>query len=655
MGPQPLPHSHSLQSGYMSDSQKIPEMNDIDVDNSDRDAVAPVISSGIHKTGQMRSKFVPSEEKFPYFELGILFFASFTSAIPLVGLFPYVAFMVVDIGAANSIDEAGYVSGYLASSFMFGRIVSSFYWGYVADKAGRLPVAYISCAAIILFSVSFGLSVNIWMAAASRFALGVLNPFNTLTKTLISDICCKKHQPMGMSLATGSWSVGLVIGPALGGALARPCTLYPDAFGGMTLFETFPYLLPNLVTAGMALVSMVLLYLYLPETAPVYEIVRVPITVDPSRRGDVESNTESDSKCDPDDELYTEELVDTRLGLLPVLFVSNPDGSGESLLKSAFDLFNVSKVKRVCTGYFAISVTSIIFDEVFPLWAQASEESGGLHMTGLEIGKIGSMSGVPMLFTTFFLFPLISKKYGAVICFRYGQLCSTIFTLSVVSVRMAQVSSSWIIPLLTIFSSASRSFATVAFASIFILTNSSVTAEQRGAVNGLSMTIGGVAKAFGPVAGSIIFAWSINNGVKMAPFNYTLVFFLCLCIGILTFFLRLEDDEGNGGNEGDAARTEKPGGGHVGQLGSGASASTHGLISSYSAEQESDDFSCDHVEMVTAVAPAMDKLGLTGHNGESSTRAFLNPVFGAARSTDHDSATYSRVSTSSYETTETVL
>ncbi len=71
---------------------------------------------------------------FPYFEMAILFFASLVSALPLTGLFPYVAYMVVDLHEAPSVDHAGFVSGYVASAFMLGRLVSSFYWGTLPSR-----------------------------------------------------------------------------------------------------------------------------------------------------------------------------------------------------------------------------------------------------------------------------------------------------------------------------------------------------------------------------------------------------------------------------------------------------------------------------------------------------------------------------------------
>ena len=145
--------------------------------------------------------YTPREDRFPYFEMGILFFASVLSSIPIVSIFPYVAFMMVDMGVSRTVDEAGYVSGYIASAFMLGRLLSSFHWGHVADKIGRKPVMYVGCSSLCIFSFLFGCSANIWMALLSRFLMGLCNPMASLNKTMISEICCKKYQASGMALA----------------------------------------------------------------------------------------------------------------------------------------------------------------------------------------------------------------------------------------------------------------------------------------------------------------------------------------------------------------------------------------------------------------------------------------------------------------------
>jgi MFS family permease len=59
--------------------------------------------------------------------------------INITGLFPYVGFMVIYLGKASNENEAGYYSGFIASSAMAGRLFSSLWWGQIADTYGRRP------------------------------------------------------------------------------------------------------------------------------------------------------------------------------------------------------------------------------------------------------------------------------------------------------------------------------------------------------------------------------------------------------------------------------------------------------------------------------------------------------------------------------------
>jgi hypothetical protein len=64
------------------------------------------------------------------------------------------------------------------------------------------------------------------------------------------------------------WSMGTIIGPVIGGTLARPAIYYPSIFASDGLFGRFPYLLPNLVCAALILVAMIQGYCFLEETHP---------------------------------------------------------------------------------------------------------------------------------------------------------------------------------------------------------------------------------------------------------------------------------------------------------------------------------------------------------------------------------------------------
>lgn len=52
----------------------------------------------------------------------------------------------------------------------------------------------------------------------------------------------------------------------IGGALARPCISYPDIFPPGTIWDRYPYLLPNLFSAATVFVGVIIGFLFLEET-----------------------------------------------------------------------------------------------------------------------------------------------------------------------------------------------------------------------------------------------------------------------------------------------------------------------------------------------------------------------------------------------------
>ena len=64
------------------------------------------------------------------------------------------------------------------------------------------------------------------------------------------------------------WSIGTIIGPAIGGTFANPSRTLPSVFSPHGIFATFPFLLPNLICAGLLMISILFGYFYLIETHP---------------------------------------------------------------------------------------------------------------------------------------------------------------------------------------------------------------------------------------------------------------------------------------------------------------------------------------------------------------------------------------------------
>ncbi|XP_059594974.1 protein ZINC INDUCED FACILITATOR 1 isoform X4 [Vitis vinifera] len=143
------------------------------------------------------------------------------AALPISSLFPFLYFMIRDFHIAKREEDIGFYAGYVGSSFMFGRALTSVIWGMVADRYGRKPVITAGLIALIIFNTLFGLSTNVWMALSTRFLLGsfcgILGPM----RAYASEVCRKEYQALGMSIISTAWGIGLVIGPALGGFLAQ--------------------------------------------------------------------------------------------------------------------------------------------------------------------------------------------------------------------------------------------------------------------------------------------------------------------------------------------------------------------------------------------------------------------------------------------------
>jgi MFS family permease len=64
------------------------------------------------------------------------------------------------------------------------------------------------------------------------------------------------------------WSIGCIIGPSIGGYFATPAENFPSFFSSSGLFAKLPYLLPNIICAGLLVLAIIAGYFLLEETHP---------------------------------------------------------------------------------------------------------------------------------------------------------------------------------------------------------------------------------------------------------------------------------------------------------------------------------------------------------------------------------------------------
>src|SRR5271170_7935601 len=79
---------------------------------------------------------------------------------------------------------------------------------------------------------------------------------------------CLLYAARAYAMPPFMWSLGTIIGAAMGGYLAQPARYYPSLFSPDGLFGKYPYLLPNLVAVAFILVAIIQGYFFLEETNP---------------------------------------------------------------------------------------------------------------------------------------------------------------------------------------------------------------------------------------------------------------------------------------------------------------------------------------------------------------------------------------------------
>ncbi|CAM9682856.1 unnamed protein product, partial [Laminaria digitata] len=94
----------------------------------------------------------------------------------------------------------GYYAGFLSSAFMMGRLFSSHFWGALGDRYSRRFVLLVGLSSTVLLSVAFGFSTSFVWAFTSRFLIGLLNGVTVTAKTLVSEVCGKEHDTVGMGV-----------------------------------------------------------------------------------------------------------------------------------------------------------------------------------------------------------------------------------------------------------------------------------------------------------------------------------------------------------------------------------------------------------------------------------------------------------------------
>jgi multidrug resistance protein len=141
--------------------------------------------------------------------------------------------------------------GWVSFAFSLGNLIGAPFAGNLVDRWGRRPMLIIGLLAIVIVNAVTPFSEGLNQFIALRFVLGLFNSgVMPAALAATADIAPDTRRAAWIGYVTGGISIGLIIGPTVGGILY-------DAFGFAAAFY---------VSAAMALVAMLLVLLIMPET-----------------------------------------------------------------------------------------------------------------------------------------------------------------------------------------------------------------------------------------------------------------------------------------------------------------------------------------------------------------------------------------------------
>ena len=156
----------------------------------------------------------------------------------------------------------------LTAVYPIGQLVFAPIWGRWSDRTGRRWLLLMGMAGYVIAQILFGLASSLWLLYAARILGGILSSATLpVSAAYVADATTEGERGRGMAWLGTATSLGFVVGPALGGLLARR-DLHITARYGHLMIDGFS--IPFFAAAGLGVVTLAAAIRWLPESLPAH-------------------------------------------------------------------------------------------------------------------------------------------------------------------------------------------------------------------------------------------------------------------------------------------------------------------------------------------------------------------------------------------------
>ena len=181
---------------------------------------------------------------------------------------PVLPFYVERLGLEAGVSQQSIVLHVtlLTGVYALMQLVFAPLWGRWSDRIGRRPLILIGIAGYVVAQIMFGLSTSLWLLYVARIVGGILSSATLpVSAAYVVDMTTKEERSRGMAWLGTAASLGVVVGPALGGLLSRRDWHFNWSAGH---FKVDGFSTPFFAAALLGLLTLFAALRWLPESMP---------------------------------------------------------------------------------------------------------------------------------------------------------------------------------------------------------------------------------------------------------------------------------------------------------------------------------------------------------------------------------------------------